>query len=134
MATHERTDPDAFRTIWLAPHDPRVVQVIDQRRLPHEYAVLDLERWQDGRDAIREMAVRGAPLIGATAAFSLYLAALEGGAALVRPAATEQAATPRSPSMEPDPQLTAIASAYGPMALAVLRRSDSRESRTAVTR
>ena len=88
MPIDDRADPEAFRTIWLSPRDPRVVQVIDQRRLPHEYVVLDLRRWQDGRDAIRDMAVRGAPLIGATAAFSLYLAALEGGAAVVRPAAT----------------------------------------------
>ncbi len=70
---------DEFRTIWLAPGNPAIVQVIDQRRLPHEYKVLDLCSWRDGRDAIADMAVRGAPLIGATAAWSLYLAALHGG-------------------------------------------------------
>jgi len=64
-----------FRTIWLKAGDDGIVQVIDQRRLPHEYVILDLERWQDGVEAIRDMAVRGAPLIGATAAFSVYLAA-----------------------------------------------------------
>jgi len=69
---------ESFRTIWLKPADPSVVQVIDQRLLPHEYRVLDLETWQDGLAAINEMAVRGAPLIGATAAWSLYLAALRG--------------------------------------------------------
>ncbi len=78
---------ESFRTIWPAPGDPSVVQVIDQRRLPHEYVVLDLCRWQDGLDAIRGMAVRGAPLIGATAAWSLYLAARAGGAAETRVAA-----------------------------------------------
>lgn len=64
-----------FRTIWLKPDDPSVVQIIDQRLLPHEYRVQDLRTWQDGYEAIRDMAVRGAPLIGATAAWSLYLAA-----------------------------------------------------------
>jgi methylthioribose-1-phosphate isomerase len=86
---------DTFRTIWLAPGDPSVVQIIDQRRLPHEYVVLDLRRWQDGLAAIRDMAVRGAPLIGATAAWSLYLAALAGGAAETRVAARQlEAARP----------------------------------------
>ena len=71
---------EGFRTIWLKPGDPAIVQLIDQRRLPHEYHVQDISRWQDGAAAIRDMAVRGAPLIGATAAWSLYLAALHGEA------------------------------------------------------
>ena len=66
-----------FRTIWLKPDDPAVVQIIDQRLLPHEYRVHDLRSWQDACDAIADMYVRGAPLIGATAAWGLYLAALE---------------------------------------------------------
>ena len=66
-----------FRTIWLKPDDFTVVQIIDQRRLPHEYRVHDLRSWQDARAAIADMYVRGAPLIGATAAWGLYLAALE---------------------------------------------------------
>ena len=66
-----------FRTIWQKPDDPSVVQIIDQRRLPHEYVVEELKSWRDGAHAISEMLVRGAPLIGATAAWSLYLAALE---------------------------------------------------------
>ena len=64
-----------FRTIWLSPDDDGVVQVIDQRKLPHEYRIHDLTSWQDGVVAIADMYVRGAPLIGATAAWSLYLAA-----------------------------------------------------------
>jgi len=67
-----------FRTIWLKPGDPTTVQIIDQRLLPHEYHVHDLRSWQDGLVAITDMYVRGAPLIGATAAWSLYLAALSG--------------------------------------------------------
>ena len=66
-----------FRTIWLHPEDPGIVRIIDQRRLPHRYEVFDLRTHADGAFAIREMLVRGAPLIGATAAWSLYLAALE---------------------------------------------------------
>ncbi len=87
---------EQFRTIWLAPGDPRVVQIIDQRRLPHEYVVHDLKTYRDGIFAIREMLVRGAPLIGATAAWSLYLAAIESGRSrsqidFIRSAATELA-------------------------------------------
>ena len=80
-----------FRTIWLKPDDPSIVQIIDQRLLPHEYCVIDLQTWRDGFDAIADMAVRGAPLIGATAAWSLYLAALKEKPAneSVRAAATE---------------------------------------------
>jgi len=66
-----------FRTIWLKPDDPAVIQIIDQRLLPHEYRVHDLRSWQDACDAIADMYVRGAPLIGATAGWGLYLAALE---------------------------------------------------------
>ena len=68
---------ESFRTIWLKPEDSSVVQIIDQRLLPHAYEVLDLHTWQEARAAIAGMAVRGAPLIGATAAWGLYLAALE---------------------------------------------------------
>jgi len=70
-------DAEDFRTIWLCPDDETVVQIIDQRLLPHEYRIHDLKCWQDGVVAIKDMYVRGAPLIGATAAWSLYLAALD---------------------------------------------------------
>jgi len=66
-----------FRTIWLNPDDASVVQIIDQRALPHQLLVHDLRTCADGSFAIREMLVRGAPLIGATAAWSMYLAALQ---------------------------------------------------------
>jgi methylthioribose-1-phosphate isomerase len=71
------TGRQPFRTIWLKTDDASVVQIIDQRALPHEFVVHDLASYRDGVFAIREMLVRGAPLIGATAAWSLYLAALE---------------------------------------------------------
>ena len=49
---------DGFRTIWLKPDDPQIVQIIDQRRLPHDYRILELRSWQAGAEAIRDMAVR----------------------------------------------------------------------------
>lgn len=72
-----RATGESFRTIWLKPDDPSTVQIIDQRKLPHDYVIADLKTYEEGAHAIREMLVRGAPLIGATAAWSIYLAALE---------------------------------------------------------
>jgi len=65
-----------YRTIWLAD-DGRSVDVIDQTRLPHEFRVARLTGLDDAARAIRDMLVRGAPLIGATAAYGLCLALRE---------------------------------------------------------
>ena len=62
-----------MRTIWLA-EDGRTVEIIDQRLLPHELVVARLTTLADAAGAIRDMAVRGAPLIGATAAYGVALA------------------------------------------------------------
>lgn len=62
-----------FRTIWPTP-DRRAVQIIDQTRLPHAFVTLALESCADAERAIREMQVRGAPLIGVTAAYGVALA------------------------------------------------------------
>ena len=62
-----------MRTIWLAA-DGRTVEIIDQTRLPHELVVARLTRLDDAARAIRDMQVRGAPLIGATAAYGMALA------------------------------------------------------------
>ncbi|QYK41779.1 MAG: S-methyl-5-thioribose-1-phosphate isomerase [Paracoccaceae bacterium] len=62
-----------YRSIWLAP-DGRTVRIIDQTRLPHEFFVADLTTVKHAAVAIRDMWVRGAPLIGATAAFGMALA------------------------------------------------------------
>ena len=62
-----------YRTIWLADDDWRV-QVIDQTRLPFEFATVALSTVQEAAEAIRAMTVRGAPLIGATAAYGMALA------------------------------------------------------------
>ncbi|HJU18187.1 MAG TPA: S-methyl-5-thioribose-1-phosphate isomerase [Stellaceae bacterium] len=65
-----------MRTIWPAA-DGHAVEIIDQTRLPHELVVLRLEQAVDAARAIRTMQVRGAPLIGATAAYGMALAAAE---------------------------------------------------------
>jgi methylthioribose-1-phosphate isomerase len=64
-----------FRTIW--PTDDKYVELIDQRKLPHEFVVVKLQTYKDAEIAIKEMTVRGAPLIGATAAYGIYLAVRE---------------------------------------------------------
>jgi methylthioribose-1-phosphate isomerase len=60
------------RTIW--PTAAGTVRVIDQSRLPFEFAIVELETLEDAAQAIRTMVVRGAPLIGATAAYGVALA------------------------------------------------------------
>lgn len=64
-----------FRTIWLT--DDNYVEVIDQRKLPHQLEIIKLVTYKDAELAIRNMTVRGAPLIGATAAYGVYLAIRE---------------------------------------------------------
>ncbi|MBF0374729.1 MAG: S-methyl-5-thioribose-1-phosphate isomerase [Alphaproteobacteria bacterium] len=61
------------RTIWPAA-DGLGVEIIDQTRLPHEFVTLRLDTLEDAERAIRDMLVRGAPLIGATAAYGMALA------------------------------------------------------------
>ncbi len=65
-----------FRTIWLKPDDPATVQIIDQRHLPHRFVIEDLKTLEDFEAAIRDMHVRGAPLIGSAAAYGMYVAAI----------------------------------------------------------
>ena len=73
-----RINGKSWRSIWLAA-DGRRVEIIDQTRLPHEFRVTTLATLADAAHAIREMLVRGAPLIGATAAYGVCLG-LAGGA------------------------------------------------------
>jgi len=65
-----------MRTIWPAPSG-RTVEIIDQTKLPHELAIVGLNTLEDAVRAIRTMQVRGAPLIGATAAYGVALALAE---------------------------------------------------------
>ncbi|MBM3648543.1 MAG: S-methyl-5-thioribose-1-phosphate isomerase [Alphaproteobacteria bacterium] len=68
-----KVDGVPYRTIWLAP-DGTTVQVIDQTLLPHAFVVRDWRRMEDAERGIRTMIVRGAPLIGAAAAYGMALA------------------------------------------------------------
>ena len=68
-----KIDGKPYRTIWLGS-DGETVVIIDQTRLPHKFATLGLETLDDAAHAIRAMQVRGAPLIGATAAYGIALA------------------------------------------------------------
>jgi len=66
-----RVDGKLMRTIW--PTDRRTVGIIDQTRLPYEFAEVELKSLDDAAHAIKSMLVRGAPLIGATAAYGIAL-------------------------------------------------------------
>ena len=63
-----------YCTIWF---DNNIVKIIDQTKLPHKFVIKDLKNFNDAVNAIKLMEVRGAPLIGATAAYALYLASKE---------------------------------------------------------
>lgn len=65
-----------FRTIWLSD-DKKEVEIIDQRFLPFEFIVEKIKTSTDMAVAIKDMHLRGAPLIGAAAAYGMYLATLE---------------------------------------------------------
>jgi len=66
-----------FRTVWLNPANEQVVQLIDQRFLPHRFVIEEVKTVEQMATAIREMHVRGAGLIGASAGYGMYLAAIE---------------------------------------------------------
>jgi len=66
-----------YQSIWLDETDQSIVKVIDQQKLPFVFEIKDLRSVDDIYNAIGDMTVRGAPLIGATAAFGIYLATLE---------------------------------------------------------
>lgn len=66
-----------YRTIWVKENDEKTIQIIDQTRLPHEFVIMDLRTVNDVAKAIKDMYVRGAGLIGATAGYGMYLASLE---------------------------------------------------------
>ena len=68
-----KIDGKHYLTIWHDNNENNV-HIIDQTKLPFKFEIKKLESFQDGYNAIKDMLVRGAPLIGATAAYSLYLA------------------------------------------------------------
>ena len=69
-----RIEGKEYRTIWF---ENNVVKIIDQTKLPHKFIIKDLKTVKDSINAIKTMEVRGAPLIGATAAYGLVLAIIE---------------------------------------------------------
>src|SRR5205823_5267758 len=68
-----KVDGRHMRSIWVEG-DGRTVGVIDQTVLPHRFATLRLRTLDEAAHAIKSMQVRGAPLIGATAAYAMALA------------------------------------------------------------
>ncbi len=73
MEDHMNVDSKPMRPIWL-DEKSGAVNIIDQRRLPHELIIMELTDVGQAVGAIKAMAVRGAPLIGVTAAYGIYLA------------------------------------------------------------
>ena len=63
-----------YRTIWFENNS---VKIIDQTKLPHQFIIKDLKTIKDAVNAIKTMEVRGAPLIGGTAAYGIVLAIQE---------------------------------------------------------
>ena len=69
-----RIEGKEYRTIWF---EHNVVKIIDQTKLPHQFIIKELKTIKDAINAIKVMEVRGAPLIGGTAAYGLALAVQE---------------------------------------------------------
>ena len=69
-----RIEGKEYRTIWF---ENDVVKIIDQTKLPHQFIIKELKTIKDSINAIKVMEVRGAPLIGATAAYGIVLAIIE---------------------------------------------------------
>ena len=69
-----RIEGKEYRTIWF---ENNIVKIIDQTKLPHQFIIKELKTVKDSINAIKTMEVRGAPLIGATAAYGLVLAIIE---------------------------------------------------------
>ena len=63
-----------YRTIWF---ENNIVKIINQTKLPHQFIIKDLKTVKDSINAIKNMEVRGAPLIGVTAAYGLVLSIIE---------------------------------------------------------
>jgi len=69
-----RIEEKEYRTIWF---ERNVVKIIDQTKLPHQFVIKELKTAKDAVNAIKVMEVRGAPLIGGTAAYGIALAVQE---------------------------------------------------------
>lgn len=74
-----RINGQVFQTIWVDQLNSERIKIIDQQKLPFEFSIKTLKTFQDAFNAIKDMTVRGAPLIGVTAAYGIYLALIEFG-------------------------------------------------------
>ena len=108
-----KVDGRPYRTIWLN-EDGSSVDVIDQRWLPHEFKVATLRSVAEAATAIRDMWVRGAPLIGATAAYGLALAMREDPSDAALDAAHEKLAATRPTAINLRWALDAVSQASNP--------------------
>jgi methylthioribose-1-phosphate isomerase len=72
-----RVGDKSYQSIWFDGSDPTSVKIINQQKLPFMFEIAELRSVEDVFNAIRDMTVRGAPLIGAAGAFGIYLSLLE---------------------------------------------------------
>ena len=75
MKVRTKNGTEDIRAVWF---DDGKVVMIDQRKLPHEVVIVSFDNYEDVAEAIRNMTTRGAPSIGATAAYGMCLAAIKG--------------------------------------------------------
>ena len=71
-----RINNENYHTIWVKENDSKTIQIIDQRYLPFEFRIAELRSEEDIFVAIKEMWLRGAPLIGVAGAYGMYLGLL----------------------------------------------------------
>jgi methylthioribose-1-phosphate isomerase len=110
-----KVDGRPYRTIWLNA-DGSSVDIIDQRWLPHDFRIAKLRSVADAATAIREMWVRGAPLIGATAAYGLALAMREDPSDAALDAARNRLAATRPTAINLRWALDAVRKRLAPLA------------------
>jgi methylthioribose-1-phosphate isomerase len=110
-----KVDGRPYRTIW-PNEDGSSVDVIDQRWLPHEFKVATLSSVAEAATAIRDMWVRGAPLIGATAAYGLALAMREDPSDAALDAARDKLAATRPTAINLRWALDAVRKRLSPLA------------------
>lgn len=66
-----------YKTIWLDDSNDKIIKIIDQRWLPHKFVIEDITTVDEMCNAIKDMHLRGAGIIGVAASYGVYLAALE---------------------------------------------------------
>jgi methylthioribose-1-phosphate isomerase len=110
-----KVDGRPYRTIWLNA-DGWGVDIIDQRWLPHEFRIVTLRSVGEAATAIRDMWVRGAPLIGATAAYGLALAMREDPSDAALVAARDKLAATRPTAINLRWALDAVRKRLAPLA------------------